>query len=385
MPGMDMAYVVASSLSGGRRGAVASVLGIASGGIVHVVVGATGIAALMAVFPQLFHILLAIGTLYLIWIGWNILRSADAAPPTAETLHVANRTIYRRAVVTCLLNPKAYAFTLAIFPAFVHSDVRSVVAQTAALCLITAITQIAVYGVVGALAVRSREFMHARHKTISRTMGALLIGAAILTATQAWSATGSENASKPLTSNARKSTMSTMTEIQIKNPLEKSGRDDFDFEIGDWQAENRRLVKPLEEDSPWETFSGTVHMEKLPGGIGNIDTLFAPEWRPNWMGMALRVFNGDTGLWSIFWLNSKTGGIVSNTGHLDVPVVGKFENGTGIFEGDDVINGVSLRVRYTWSDTRTAHPKWQQDFSFDGGKTWKPNWYMTFTRVKRLG
>ena len=35
LPGMDMAYVLASSLSGGRRGAVSSVLGIATGGIIH--------------------------------------------------------------------------------------------------------------------------------------------------------------------------------------------------------------------------------------------------------------------------------------------------------------------------------------------------------------
>ena len=382
LPGMDMAYVLASSLSAGRRGAMASVLGIASAGAIHVCVGATGIAAIMAVFPKLYHLMLAIGTLYLVWIGWNIYRSADAQMPPAQALHVSNGTIYRRAVMTCMLNPKAYAFTLAIFPAFVHSDVRSVLAQTMALALITVATQIVVYGSVAALAVRSSRFMRARHKTISRTMGALLIGAAVLTATQAWSASAQE-ASKSLNFNQRGETANMRSTLPIINANEKPGRGDFDFEVGDWQVENRRIVKPMQEGSPWETFTAIVHMEKLPGGIGNFDTFVSPAWRPNWMGMALRAFNGETGLWSIFLLNSKTGGIVGPVGHLDVPVVGKFVNGTGVFEGDDQIDGIPFRCRYTWSDTLTDHPRWQQDFSFDGGKTWKPNWYMVYTRIRK--
>jgi len=382
LPGMDMAYVLASSLSAGKRGAVASVLGIASGGVIHVVVGATGIAALMTVFPQLFHVLLTIGTLYLIWIGWNIYRSADAPVSMDEAVQVTDGAIYRRAVMTCLLNPKAYAFTFAIFPAFVRSDVRSVVAQTVALCLITVATQVVVYGAVAALAVQSGRFMRARRKTISKTMGAMLMGAAVLTATQAWSAS---DAKKPITTSnkpIRNASMNTATAIEIINPDEKPGRNDFDFQVGEWTVQNRRLTKPLDQEAPWETFTSTVRMQKLPGNIGNVDTFVAPEWRPNWMGMAIRLFNGETGMWSIFLANSKTGGIVAATGHLDIPVVGKFVDGTGVFEADEIFQGVPIRCRYTWSDTKTEHPKWQQDFSFDGGKTWKTNWQMVYTRLK---
>ena len=175
---------------------------------------------------------------------------------------------------------------------------------------------------------------------------------------------------------AKPSTPNTQTD-------EKKGRSDFDFFVGDWRIDNRKLTKPLQEDSPWETFSAEVHMEKLPGGIGNIDTFLAPDWRPGWMGMTIRIFNGETGLWSLYWLNSKTGGIDSATGALTPPVVGKFENGVGIFEADDVIEGRALRVRYTWYDISADEAKWMQAFSFDGGKTWKPNWTMTETRVKK--
>lgn len=187
LPGMDMAYVMASSVSGGRRGAISSVLGIASGGAIHVVVGATGMAALMLVVPELFRAVLLLGTLYLLWIGWNIWRSSDAAPSSlASVAPPSSAAIYRRAVTTCLLNPKAYAFTLALFPAFVRSDTRSLVMQTLALCLIMVGTQIAVYGTVAALAVRARDLIRARQSIIARTMGAMLMVSALLTATRAW-------------------------------------------------------------------------------------------------------------------------------------------------------------------------------------------------------
>lgn len=187
LPGMDMAYVMASSVSGGRRGAVSSVLGIASGGAIHVVVGATGMAALMLVVPELFRAMLLAGTAYLLWIGWGIWRSADAAPSSlTSAAPPSGVAIYRRAVTTCLLNPKAYAFTLALFPAFVRSDTRSLVMQTLAMGLITVGTQIAVYGAVAAVAVRARALIHHRQRIIARSMGALLMVSALLTATRAW-------------------------------------------------------------------------------------------------------------------------------------------------------------------------------------------------------
>ncbi len=187
LPGMDMAYVMASSLSAGQAGAVSAVLGIATGGAIHVIVGATGMAAMMVLFPQFFRVMLVVGTVYLLWVGWGIFRSANAASPTqTEVELMSGTTIYRRAVTTCLLNPKAYAFTFALFPAFVRADTRSLLAQTLALCVITVTTQIAVYSVVAALALRSRAFMQARQGVMARLMGSVLMVCALLTATQAW-------------------------------------------------------------------------------------------------------------------------------------------------------------------------------------------------------
>jgi len=159
-------------------------------------------------------------------------------------------------------------------------------------------------------------------------------------------------------------------------------RADFDFLIGDWVTEQHRSTRPLEDDAPWETFEATIHVDRLPGGFGNIDYMLAPGWRPGWVGVTLRVFDGETGLWSIFWLAGKTGGVDSETGNLMTPVVGSFEDGVGAFECDEVFDGTPLRTRYRWTRVDADNVAWEQSFSFDEGATWKANWRMTGRRLR---
>ncbi|WP_394778206.1 hypothetical protein [Undibacterium sp.] len=157
------------------------------------------------------------------------------------------------------------------------------------------------------------------------------------------------------------------------------GNSDFDFIYGHWRITNRRLTARLQQCTEWEEFDATGHARPLPAGIGNYDDFIAPVWRPDFTGMSLRIFNPQTGLWSIYWLENKSGGLDS-AGSLLPPVVGKFTDGTGIFEGDDEHEGKTIRVRYTWSHITASSARWQQAMSEDGGASWETNWIMEFTR-----
>ena len=66
---------------------------------------------------------------------------------------------------------------------------------------------------------------------------------------------------------------------------------------------------------------------------------------------------------------------------LDVPVVGRFHHGVGIFHADDVLDSRPIRVRFRWTHTDTPNPQWEQAFSGDGGATWEVNWTMRFERT----
>ena len=173
-------------------------------------------------------------------------------------------------------------------------------------------------------------------------------------------------------------TLST-TDGQIAN--NQDATKDWDFFIGNWHTADKRLLARLKGSSEWETFEATVEAHFLPGGIvGNMDVYKPINWRPGMVGMTIRIFSPVSKLWSIYWLDNKTGGLDAN-GILQPPVVGKFVNGVGIFEGDDTLDGKPIRVRYTWSDITANSAKWEQAMSPDAGKTWETNWTMQHTRV----
>lgn len=147
---------------------------------------------------------------------------------------------------------------------------------------------------------------------------------------------------------------------------------DFDFLAGTWDSRQRRLVKVLAGQDEWYTFDATLDCQVLLDGTGVFDVLRAPE--RGFEGLTLRLFNPDEQVWRIWWASKNSGGM------LDVPVVGRFEDGAGTFECDDVWEGTPIRVRYRWSQTDTEHPHWEQAFSTDGGATWEVNWTADFTR-----
>lgn len=158
------------------------------------------------------------------------------------------------------------------------------------------------------------------------------------------------------------------------------GRRDFDFWMGSWRIDNERLVERLKGSTTWERFEARGTAQPLPGGIGNFDDFVPIDWRPGYVGMSLRVFNPTTDLWSIYWLDNQTGGL-DVVGHLLPPVVGRFTDGIGVFQGDDTFEGRPIRVRFVWSEITATGARWEQAFSPDGGVTWETNWVMRFTRL----
>ncbi|MBI5255454.1 MAG: LysE family translocator [Burkholderiales bacterium] len=189
LPGMDMAFVLGSTLVGGRRAGFAAVGGIVVGGVVHLLMGVAGIALVLLAAPGLFNALLLAGALYVGWIGLALWRGAaplgEVDAPGARPLAAT----FVRAVLTCLLNPKAYVFMLAVFPQFLRPGAEPLAQQAAVLGSITAGTQLAVYGAVALAAARLRGWLRGHgpaQRRLGQGVGALLIAVAMFTLLQAW-------------------------------------------------------------------------------------------------------------------------------------------------------------------------------------------------------
>jgi hypothetical protein len=152
-----------------------------------------------------------------------------------------------------------------------------------------------------------------------------------------------------------------------------SSLSDFDFYIGKWKIQNRKLKERLNNSSEWLTFEADGKMHPILNGLGNTDNLIATIDGKPFEGMTLRLFNPKTRLWSIYWADS-------NAGVLDPPVAGSFENNIGYFYTKDIFKGRSIIVKFKWDKTDPNNPVWSQAFSEDHGKTWEWNWYMYFSR-----
>lgn len=150
--------------------------------------------------------------------------------------------------------------------------------------------------------------------------------------------------------------------------------DDFDFIIGSWIVRHSRLKERLCGCQEWVEFAGESSTSKILGGMGNVENnlLYLPSGE--YRAAAFRSFDTKTKKWAIWWLDER------NPHHLDVPVVGEFEDGVGRFYADDYLDGRAIRVRFLWIVSADGTPQWEQAFSADSGANWETNWKMIFTR-----
>ncbi|MBB3314492.1 threonine/homoserine/homoserine lactone efflux protein [Rhizobium sp. BK181] len=189
VPGMDMLFVLANSLTGGRRTGIAATAGIMAGGAVHSLYGAIGVGVLAVLLPTLFNPLLFAGAAYMAWIGYTLIRSSITVDTVgAGGLHSGWRA-FRQGAATCLMNPKAYLFMIAVYPQFLKPIYGPIWAQGLVMGVMTMATQAAVYGTLALTAARSRTLLVSNPKAtilVGRIAGALLIAVSILTAWHGW-------------------------------------------------------------------------------------------------------------------------------------------------------------------------------------------------------
>ena len=129
-PGADTLYIVHHATHGFRKGFYAA-LGIGAGCIVHALAAALGLSALLAASAQAYMVVKWIGAVYLIYLGLNMLRSAQKSAPKHAEETIAIHTsmgaqqIFWRGFLTNVLNPKVALFFLAFLPQFIAPDAPS--------------------------------------------------------------------------------------------------------------------------------------------------------------------------------------------------------------------------------------------------------------------
>ncbi len=201
-PGPDFAVVLRTSLGSGRRSALCSALGIATGCFVWGLAGAAGLTAMLSASQAAYDVLRVAGALYLMWLGFQALRSARrsskaaggtgadapvpeagaAVPAPGEAGRQSPLQAFRTGLLTNVLNPKVGVVYMSLLPQFIPHD-APVVTTT---LLLVAVHAVLGFGWLGGIALavhRARAFFQrprVRRRMDQATGGVLLaLGAAV--------------------------------------------------------------------------------------------------------------------------------------------------------------------------------------------------------------
>ncbi|MGZ4128328.1 MAG: LysE family translocator [Actinomycetota bacterium] len=119
IPGPAVLYIVTRGMDHGRRGGLASALGVNAGIIVHVAAAVLGLSVLLASSAAAFDVVKYAGAAYLIYVGIRRLLDREEVP-TADAAPVrSHRRLFSQGVIVSILNPKLALFFVAFLPQFV--------------------------------------------------------------------------------------------------------------------------------------------------------------------------------------------------------------------------------------------------------------------------
>jgi threonine/homoserine/homoserine lactone efflux protein len=124
-PGPAILLVTTHSVSFGTRYSVATMLGNVSGLFVMSLLSVMGLSAIILTSAPIFFAVKIVGALYLIYLGIKLWRSGfgldeiKAKADNGELVRPSISKLYVNGLLVALSNPKAIAFTTALFPQYI--------------------------------------------------------------------------------------------------------------------------------------------------------------------------------------------------------------------------------------------------------------------------
>jgi threonine/homoserine/homoserine lactone efflux protein len=172
-PGADWAYAIAAGLR--HRVVLPAVGGLLAGHLAATVVVAAGVGALLARSPLLLTVLMAVGAVYLVWLGIAML-VRPALPQTGGEAPASWLRQAAKGAGTSGLNPKVFLFFLALLPQFTDPNAAwSLAAQIVVLGFVHVTSCAVVYTGVGTGARRVLRTRPAAALAVTRCSGAAMI------------------------------------------------------------------------------------------------------------------------------------------------------------------------------------------------------------------
>lgn len=124
-PGPDMLFILSQVMGKNAKAGMMATLGVCFGYLVHSVLVALGIAAIIVSFPVLFETIRWLGIGYLLFLAFNLVKSVFSQNKLSIERKSASNPI-QKGFFTALLNPKGMLIYFAILPQFMDKTQNTV-------------------------------------------------------------------------------------------------------------------------------------------------------------------------------------------------------------------------------------------------------------------
>jgi len=184
VPGPTVTVILANSLKGGTLAGLAIIAGTQLGLVTMIGVVALGLEAVMGFMAFAFDWIKLAGAAYLVWLGFNMLRSSGQLGQAAAGPAKSYRRLILDGFLVIWSNPKALIFLGAFLPQFVTSEAATFwqVMLLGLFFMLIAGSTDAFYAFLGG---RARNLLSAtRIKIVSRISGAILMAGGVWLALQ---------------------------------------------------------------------------------------------------------------------------------------------------------------------------------------------------------
>lgn len=183
IPGPSVMFAISRGVALGRRAALASVLGNASGLLLQLVLVAIGIGSIVASSDAVFTVIKFLGAAYLVYLGVRNIRQrkslAGLFTAAAGVQPKPLRRIVREGFFVGATNPKGVLIFTAILPEFIDRSQGHVTLQLATLGAICVVIALLSDGTWALLSGSAREWFGRSPRRLERMTGA---GGAMLVA-----------------------------------------------------------------------------------------------------------------------------------------------------------------------------------------------------------
>ncbi|WP_456275238.1 LysE family translocator [Bacillus sp. AK128] len=126
MPGPDILFVIAQSISQNKRAGIATALGLCTGLLVHITAATLGISAMIYQSAIAFTLVKYAGAAYLLYLAWQAIKDKESnlLIGNQKTLNYFN--LYKKGILMNILNPKVSLFFLSLLPQFINKTIGPV-------------------------------------------------------------------------------------------------------------------------------------------------------------------------------------------------------------------------------------------------------------------